>query len=49
MFKMLKNNSWINFYFTKNKRLQSLEMEIRFLGKVGRKSQNYQFKLKFCT
>ena len=55
IFKMFKNNSWINIYYTKSKRLQSLDclfcfqLEIPFSGKFGPKTQNYWFKLKFCT
>ena len=54
-FKMFKNNSWINVYYTKSKHLQSLDclfcfqLEIPFLSKFDPKTQNYQFKLKFCT
>ena len=51
IFKMFKN-SWINVYCTKNKRLDCLFwflQEIAFFGKLGPKTQNYQFKLKFCT
>ena len=55
IFKNFKNNSWIKVYYTKSKRLQSLDclfcfqLEMPFLGKFGPKTQNYQFKLKFCT
>ena len=55
IFKNFKNNSWIKVYYTKSKPLQSLDclfcfqLEIPFLGKFGPKTQNYQFKLKFCT
>ena len=54
-FKMFKNNSWINVYYTKSKHLQSLDclfcfqLEIPFLSKFDPKTRNYQFKLKFCT
>ena len=52
---MFKYNSSINVYYTKIKHLQSsdclfcFQLEIPFLGKFGPKTQNYQFKLKFCT
>ena len=55
IFKMFKNNSWIDFYYTKSKRLYSLDylfyfqLEITFLGKFGPTNQNYGFKLKFGT
>ena len=55
IFKNFKNNSWIKVYYTKSKRLQSLDclfcfqLKMPFLGKFGPKTQNYQFKLKFCT
>ena len=54
IFKIIKNNSWINVSYTKSKRLQSLDclfcvqLEILFLGKFGPKNQNY-FELKFRT
>ena len=46
---MFKNNN----YYTKSKRFQSFDclfcirLEIEFLGKFGRKTQNCQFKQKF--
>ena len=52
---MFKNNSWINVYCTKGKRLYSLDclfcfrLEVPSLGKFGPKTQSYQFTLKFCT
>ena len=55
VFKMSKNNSWINVYYRKSKCLQSLDclfcfwLEIPFLVKFGPKTQNDQFKLKFYT
>ena len=54
IFKIFKN-SWINFYYTKSKRLKTLDclfcfqLEIPFLVKVGPKTQSYQFDFKFYT
>ena len=53
--KCLKTTVELMFTTRKSKRLQSLDclfcfqLEIPFLGKFGPKTQNYQFKLKFCT
>ena len=45
----------VELTFTTSQRLQSLDflfcfrLELPFLGKFVAKTQNYQFKLKFCT
>ena len=52
---MFQNNNCSNAYYTKTKCLQSLvcllcfSLEKHFSGKFGPKTQNYQFKLKFCA
>ena len=55
IFKIFKNKSWINVCYTKSKHSQSLNylfcfwLEKLFFGKFAPKTQNYQFKLKFCA
>ena len=55
VFEMFKDNIWINVYYKKSNCLQfidclfCLQLEMAFSDKSGPKTQNYQFKMKFCT